>query len=82
MPICSIFWRNLDIIVFIMLYFQDKSLNVSHNSYWISHQSLKHGIENFQYDFCECFPVLLEVHIGQLGNTFENNVEIHINDIK
>jgi hypothetical protein len=85
MPICRIFWPNLDIIVFIMLYFQDKSLNVSHNSYWISHQSLKYGIEwNIEFSkwFLWFFPVLLEVHIGQLGNTFENYAEIHINDVK
>jgi hypothetical protein len=32
--------------------------------------------------FCECFPVLLEVHIGQLGITFGKHAGIQLNDGK
>jgi hypothetical protein len=45
MPICRIFWPNLDIIEIIMLYYWDKSLNVLHYSNWFCHQSLEYGLE-------------------------------------
>jgi hypothetical protein len=40
------------------------------------------GTQKTKYDFCEFFPVLLEVHIGQLGITFGKHAEIQLNDRK